>query len=135
MKNLKNNWKYLGEKIGPLLILTGLLISIYIVLYSRTDPIIGLGLVGLLLSHLHSLDHIYLQIIGTLEAVNLGRLTISILTFFLATLAFANQIEIAQNTVLGQVFNNFWTIISTIVAFYFAARVVENNNLSNNSSK
>lgn len=124
-----------GKIIGPLLILTGLLISIYIVLYSRTDPIIGLGLVGLLLSHLHSLDHIYLQIIGTLEAVNLGRLTISILTFFLATLAFANQIEIAQNTVLGQVFNNFWTIISTIVAFYFAARVVENNNLSNNSSK
>ena len=62
-------------------------------------------------------------------------ITISILTFFLATLAFANQIEIAQNTVLGQVFNNFWTIISTIVAFYFAARVVENNNLSNNSSK
>ena len=124
-----------GKIIGPLLILTGLLISIYIVLYSRTDPIIGLGLVGLLLSHLHSLDHIYLQIIGTLEAVNLGRLTISILTFFLATLAFANQIEIAQNTVLGQVFNNFWTIISTVVAFYFAARVVENNNLSNNSSK
>ena len=124
-----------GKIIGPLLILTSLLISIYIVLYSRTDPIIGLGLVGLLLSHLHSLDHIYLQIIGTLEAVNLGRLTISILTFFLATLAFANQIEIAQNTVLGQVFNNFWTIISTIVAFYFAARVVENNNLSNNSSK
>ena len=60
-------------------------------------------------------------------------ITISILTFFLATLAFANQIEIAQNTVLGQVFNNFWTIISTVVAFYFAARVVENNNLSNNA--
>lgn len=37
---------------------------------------------------------------------------------------------LAENTVIGQVFTNFWAIVSTVVAFYFAARVVDTKTLS-----
>ena len=42
---------------------------------------------------------------------------------------------LAENTVIGQVFTNFWAIVSTVVAFYFAARVVDTKTLSKDTSE
>lgn len=120
-----------GKILGPLLILSGLLISIYIVLYAKINPLTGLGLVGLV-TFTFVLFGTYLLT----EKWNFGcgefrkAITISVLAVFFATLAFGDQIVLAENTVIGQVFTNFWAIVSTVVAFYFAARVIDNKTLS-----
>jgi cation transport ATPase len=108
-------------------LLIGLLISVYVVLYSNINPLTGLGLVGLV-TFTFVLFGTYL----ITEGWNFGEgefrkaITISVLAVFFATLAFGQQIVIAQDTVVGQVFTNFWAIVSTVVVFYFAARVVDN---------
>jgi hypothetical protein len=131
-KKLKIN----GKIFGTLLILTGLLISIYIVISPTNNPLIGLGLVGLV-TFTFVLFGTYL--ITDKWDFGCGEfrkaITISILAVFFATLAFGNQIIITQNTVLGQVFTNYWAIVSTVVAFYFAARVVDNKTSSDNADK
>ena len=127
----ENKLIVVGKILGPLLILSGLLISIYIVLYAKINPLTGLGLVGLV-TFTFVLFGTYLLT----EKWNFGcgefrkAITISILAVFFATLAFGDQIVLAENTVIGQVFTNFWAIVSTVVAFYFAARVVDNKTLS-----
>jgi hypothetical protein len=132
----ENKWKNIGKIFGTLLILTGLLISIYIVISPTNNPLIGLGLVGLV-TFTFVLFGTYL--ITDKWDFGCGEfrkaITISILAVFFATLAFGNQIVIAQNTVLGQVFTNYWAIVSTVVAFYFAARVVDNKTSSDNADK
>ena len=133
--NTKNNWIVLGKILGPILILLGLLISIYIVLYDKINPLTGLGLVGLV-TFTFVLFGTYL----ITEKWNFGcgefrkAITISVLAVFFATLAFGDQIVIAENTVIGQVFTNYWAIVSTVVAFYFAARVVDNKTQSDNAN-
>lgn len=57
-------------------------------------------------------------------------ITISILAVFFATLGFGDKIVLTQDTVLSQVFNNFWAVLSTVVAFYFASRVVDKRTIS-----
>ncbi len=132
----KNNWIIVGKILGPLLILTGLLISIYIIISGIINPLVGLGLIGLV-TFTFVLFGAYLLT----DQWDFGcgefrkAITISILAVFFATLAFGNQIVIAQNTVLGEVFTNYWAIVSTVVAFYFAARVVDNKISSDNPSK
>jgi hypothetical protein len=122
-----NKWIVLGKIVGPILILLGLLISIYIVSNSNVNPLTGLGLVGLV-TFTFVLFGTYLLT----DKWNFGcgefrkAITISIIAVFFATLAFGDKIIIAQDTVLGQVFTNYWAIVSTVVAFYFAARVVDN---------
>ena len=132
----ENKWKNIGKIFGTLLILTGLLISIYIVISPTNNPLIGLGLVGLV-TFTFVLFGTYL--ITDKWDFGCGEfrkaITISILAVFFATLAFGNLIVIAQNTVLGQVFTNYWAIVSTVVAFYFAARVVDNKTSSDNADK
>jgi hypothetical protein len=131
----KNNWIVFGKILGPILILLGLLISIYIVLYDKINPLTGLGLVGLV-TFTFVLFGTYL----ITEKWNFGcgefrkAITISVLAVFFATLAFGDQIVIAENTVIGQVFTNYWAIVSTVVAFYFAARVVDNKTQSDNAN-
>jgi hypothetical protein len=131
----ENKLILVGKILGPLLILSGLLISIYIVLYAKINPLTGLGLVGLV-TFTFVLFGTYLLT----EKWNFGcgefrkAITISILAVFFATLAFGDQIVLAENTVIGQVFTNFWAIVSTVVAFYFAARVVDTKTLSKDSN-
>jgi hypothetical protein len=131
----ENKLILVGKILGPLLILSGLLISIYIVLYAKINPLTGLGLVGLV-TFTFVLFGTYLLT----EKWNFGcgefrkAITISILAVFFATLAFGDQIVLAENTVIGQVFTNFWAIVSTVVAFYFAARVVDTKTLSKDST-
>ena len=132
----ENKLIFVGKILGPLLILSGLLISIYIVLYAKINPLTGLGLVGLV-TFTFVLFGTYLLT----EKWNFGcgefrkAITISILAVFFATLAFGDQIVLAENTVIGQVFTNFWAIVSTVVAFYFAARVVDTKTLSKDSNE
>lgn len=134
VEKTKNKWILLGKILGPILILVGLLISIYIVLHPNTNPLIELGLVGLV-TFIFVLFGTYLLTdkwdFGCSEFRK--AITISILAVLFATLAFGDQIVIAPNTVLGQVFNNYWAIVSTVVAFYFAARVVDNKTSSDNT--
>ncbi|MFY9638583.1 MAG: hypothetical protein WAK14_07295 [Methanobacterium sp.] len=132
----ENKLIFVGKILGPLLILSGLLISIYIVLYAKINPLTGLGLVGLV-TFTFVLFGTYLLT----EKWNFGcgefrkAITISILAVFFATLAFGDQIVLAENTVIGQVFTNFWAIVSTVVAFYFAARVVDTKTLSKDGNE
>jgi len=83
----KNNWIVLGKISGPILILLGLLISIYIVLYYKINPLTGLGLVGLV-TFTFVLFGTYL----ITEKWNFGcgefrkAITISVLEVFFATL-------------------------------------------------
>jgi hypothetical protein len=123
--------RLLGKIFGPLLILVGLLISIYIVWTANINPLIGLGIVGLV-TFTFVLFGTYLLTKDWDFGCGEFRkaITISILAVFFATLAFGDKIVIAQDTVLGQVFNNFWAILSTVVAFYFAARVADNRNMN-----
>jgi hypothetical protein len=119
--------RLLGKIFGPLLILGGLSTSMYFVWTAKTDPLIYLGIVGLL-TFTSVLFGTYLLTKNWDFGCGEFRkaITISILAVFFATLAFGDKIVVAQDTVLGQVFNNFWAILSTVVAFYFAARVVDN---------
>jgi len=116
-----------GKIIGPILILLGLLIDMYIVLYPILAPSIALGAVGLV-TFTFVLFGTYLLT----DEWNFGcgefrkAITISVLAVFFATFSFGDQIVIAQNTIIGQVFTNYWAIVSTVIAFYFAARVVDN---------
>lgn len=73
VEKTENKWIKRGKIFGALLILTGLLISIYIVLSPTNNPLIGLGLVGLVTFTFVSLEHILLQINGILDVVNLER--------------------------------------------------------------
>jgi hypothetical protein len=120
-----------GKILGPILILIGLLIDLYIVLYSIFAPSISLGAVGLV-TFTFVLFGTYLLT----SEWNFGcgefrkAITISVLAVFFSTFAFGDQIVIAQNTVIGQVFTNYWAIVSTVIAFYFAARVVDNKTSS-----
>ncbi len=131
----ENKLIIVGKILGPLLILSGLLISIYIVLYANINPLTGLGLVGLV-TFTFVLFGTYLLT----DKWNFGcgefrkAITISVLAVFFATLAFGDQIVLAENTVIGQVFTNFWAIVSTVVAFYFASRVVDTKTLSKDST-
>ena len=83
----KNNWIVLGKILGPILILLGLLISIYIVLYDKINPLTGLGLVGLV-----TLTFVLFGTYLIPEKWNFGcgefrkAITISVLEVFFATL-------------------------------------------------
>jgi len=113
--------------LGPLLILFGLLISIGLLFYTAIDPLVRVGLTGLV--------NFTFVLFGTYLLTNQDdfgcgefrkAITISVLAVFFATLALGDQIVITQDTVLGQVFTNYWAIVSTVIAFYFAARVLDN---------
>ena len=121
----------LGKIFGPLLILAGLLFSIYFVWAAKSDPLISLGIVGLV-TFTSVLFGTYLLTkewdFGCGEFRK--TITISILAVFFATLAFGDKIVLAQDTILAQVFSNFWAILSTVIAFYFAARVVDKRTTS-----
>lgn len=123
--------RLLGKIFGPLLILAGLLFSIYIVWTAKSDPLISLGIVGLV-TFTSVLFGTYLLTkewdFGCGEFRK--AITISILVVFFAALAFGDKIVLAQDTILAQVFNNFWAILSTVIAFYFAARVVDKRTVS-----
>jgi hypothetical protein len=124
-----SNLILLGKILGPILILVGLLIDMYIVLYLNIVPSMGLGAVGLV-TFTFVLFGTYLLTdewdFGSGEFRK--AITISVLAVFFSSFAFGAQIVITPDSVLGQVFTNYWAIVSTVVAFYFAARVVENRN-------
>ena len=113
--------------LGPLLILLGLLISMGLLFYTAIDPLIRVGLTGLV-TFTFVLFGTYL--LTKNDDFGCGEfrkaITISVLAVFFATLALGDQIVITQDTVLGQVFTNYWAIVTTVIAFYFTARVVDN---------
>lgn len=121
--------------LGPLLILLGLVISIGLLFYTAIDPLIRLGLIGLV-TFTFVLFGTYLLTKNNDFGCGEFRkaITISILAVFFATLALGDKIVIGQDTVLGQVFTNYWAIVSTVIAFYFAARVVDNRTNNDNGS-
>jgi F0F1-type ATP synthase assembly protein I len=125
----------LAKIIGSILIIVGLLISIYIVLKAPTSPLIGVGLIGLI-TFTTVLFGTYL--ITKEWEFGCGEfrkaITISVIAVFFATLAFGNSIQLNSNTILGQVFTNFWAIVTVVVAFYFGSRVIDNKTNPNNNT-
>ncbi len=61
-------------------------------------------------------------------------ITISVIAVFFGILAFGNNINIASNSILSQLFNNFWAIVTTVIVFYFTSRVVDNKTNSNKNT-
>lgn len=112
---------------GSLLILIGLILSIGLLFASFMMPLVRLGLIGLVSFTFVLFGAYFLTKYDDFGCGEFRKaITISILAVFFASLALGDQITIAQDSVLGQVFNNFWAILSTVIAFYFAARVIEN---------
>ena len=121
--------------VGSIIVLVGLIISILIVLYPPTSALIGVGLVGLV-TFTFVLFGMYLMT----KEWDFGQgefrkaITVSVIAVFFAILAFGDKIVVSPSTVLGEVLNNFWAILSTVIAFYFAARVADNRKDNTNAS-
>ncbi|ADZ09946.1 hypothetical protein Metbo_1722 [Methanobacterium lacus] len=43
-----------------------------------------------------------------------------------------DQIQLSPDSILRQVLNNYWAILSTVIAFYFASRVLDNQTAGEN---
>ena len=53
-------------------------------------------------------------------------ITLSVIAVFIGSIYFGNRIFAAPGTFLSTVLSNFWTIVTTVIAFYFASRAIDN---------
>jgi len=123
----------LNNYVGAILILIGLIGSILLLFVNSFSPLLRLGLIGIW-SFTWVLFGAYC--LNTFQDFSCGEfrkaITISILVVFFASLAMGDQIMIAPDSILGQVLNNYWAILSTVIAFYFASRVLDDQNAGDN---
>lgn len=122
--------------LGPIIIVVGLAYSVWIVWTQPTGALVGVGLVGLVTFTSVLFGMFLMSKEWYFESGEFRKaITISVIAVFFAIMAFGDKIVVGPSTVLGEVLNNFWAIVSTVVAFYFAARVADNRAPSNGSSK
>lgn len=118
---------------GIFLILVGLLWSIALILLNSVSPLIRLGLIGLGSFTFVLFGAYYLNQFPDFGSGEFRKaITISILVVFFASLAMGDQIQLSPDSILGQVLNNYWAILSTVIAFYFASRVLDNQTAGEN---
>ena len=120
---------------GVLLILIGLLWSIGGILFNILPPLTRLSLIGIGSFTFVLFGAYYLNEFHDFGSGEFRKaITISILVVFFASLAMGDQINLASNSILGQVLNNYWAILSTVIAFYFTSRVLDNQAAANNGA-
>jgi hypothetical protein len=131
-----NHYKPENKKVGIILILIGLVGSIILIFFNFMQPLLRLGLIGLGSFTLVLFGAYYLNEFPDFGCGEFRKaITISILAVFFASLAMGDQIVLVQDSILGQVFNNYWAILSTVIAFYFASRVLDNQTNGENKEE
>jgi hypothetical protein len=115
------------------LIVIGLLWSIGLILLNVMSPLIRLGLIGIGSFTFVLFGAYYLNLFPDFGSGEFRKaITISILVVFFASIAMGDQIMLSPDSILGQVLNNYWAILSTVIAFYFATRVLDNQSTGDN---
>lgn len=109
--------------------------TVFIWPLSFNNPLVKVGLIGLV--------NFFFVLIGTYlitENWNFDdgefrkAITVSVISVYFATLAFGNSISIDQANIIKPLFDNYWTVVTAVIAFYFGSRVLENKS-SQNSNK
>lgn len=123
-----------NKALGVILILFGLIGSIVLIFVGFLSPLLRLGLIGLWSFTLVLFGAYFLNQFPDFGSGEFRKaITISILVVFFASLALGDQIMLAPDSILGQVLNNYWAILSTVIAFYFASRVLDNQTTGDNA--
>jgi hypothetical protein len=118
---------------GVGLIVIGLLWSIGLILLNVISPLIRLGLIGIGSFTFVLFGAYYLNQFPDFGSGEFRKaITISVLVVFFASIAMGDQIMLSPDSILGQVLNNYWAILSTVIAFYFASRVLDNQSTGDN---
>lgn len=53
-------------------------------------------------------------------------IALSIVILFFALVSIGNGINAPEGSILDKVLSNFWVVLSSVIAFYFAGRAIEN---------
>jgi uncharacterized membrane protein len=116
-----NSWKGLG------IIFIGVIISLIIFVYPYNVPLVKIGLIGLVTFFSVLFGTYFITKNWYFDDGEFRKaITVSVIAVFFATMAFSNSININQSSLIKPLFDNYWAIVTTVIAFYFGSRVLDN---------
>jgi hypothetical protein len=99
-------------------------------IFNHPGSIIGLGLMTIVILITSTIGFFFIQSYDK-STLTFGEgeirkgITFSIMVLFFGLIAYGNDIKIENSGILSKVLENFWVIVTSVIAFYFGGRAAE----------